>query len=47
MALKQGEVYSCPDTDCGCQVTVTRGARPDCAGNQNPHCCCGKEMVKQ
>src|SRR5207249_4180231 len=28
MALKQGEVYRCPDPECGCEVTVTRGAAP-------------------
>ena len=47
MALKQGEVYRCPDTQCGCEITVTHSASPDCRGNQNPRCCCGKEMVKK
>ena len=23
MPLAQGEVYHCPDTQCGCEVTVT------------------------
>jgi hypothetical protein len=28
MALKQGEVYRCPDSKCGCEITVTKGAQP-------------------
>lgn len=47
MALKQGEVYRCPDPNCGCEITVTRSAGTDCKGTQNPRCCCGKEMVKK
>ena len=26
MALKEGEVYKCPDPNCGCEITVTKGA---------------------
>ena len=29
MAFKQGEIYRCPDPNCGCEITVTRGAAPD------------------
>lgn len=47
MALKQGDIYRCPDVGCGCEITVTRSAHPNCQGNQNPRCCCGKEMVKK
>jgi hypothetical protein len=47
MALKQGEIYRCPDAACDCEITVTRGANANCKGNQNPRCCCGKEMVKK
>jgi hypothetical protein len=47
MTLKQGEVYRCPDAQCGCEITVTHSANPDCRENQKPRCCCGKEMVKQ
>lgn len=47
MALKQGGLFHCPDTERGCEITVTRAANPDCKGNQNPPCCCGKEMVKK
>jgi len=46
MALKQGDVYKCPDSDCGCEVTVSKGSAPGKGGNQSPRCCCGNEMVK-
>lgn len=47
MALKQGEIYSCPDPSCGCEITVTKGAPPTCGGTQTPRCCCGKEMQRR
>jgi hypothetical protein len=47
MALKEGETYRCPDAKCGCEITVTHSANPDCKGNQNPRCCCGKEMMRK
>jgi hypothetical protein len=47
MALKQGEIYRCPDPNCGCEVTVTKGAAAGKGGNLNPRCCCGKEMQKK
>jgi hypothetical protein len=47
MALTQGEVYKCPDPQCGCEITVTRGASPTCKGTELPRCCCGKTMVKK
>ena len=28
MALKEGEVYRCPDAECGCEIKVTKGAAP-------------------
>jgi hypothetical protein len=46
MALKEGEMYQCPNPDCGCEITVTKGAQPGGGGNQAPRCCCGMEMVK-
>lgn len=46
MPFKQGEVYRCPDVSCRCELTVTKGAPPDCGGQQDPTCCCGKTMVK-
>jgi hypothetical protein len=47
MALKEGEVYKCPNPDCGCEITVTKGAQPGGGGNQAPRCCCGMEMAKK
>ncbi len=44
MPLKKGEVYQCPDPNCGCEITVTKGAPADCRGTHKPTCCCGKEM---
>ena len=46
MAFKQGEVFGCPDQSCGCELTVTKPAPPDCQGAQNPTCCCGQTMEK-
>jgi hypothetical protein len=48
MALKMqtGEHYRCSDLDCGCEIQVTKGAALDKGGNQDPRCCCGKEMKK-
>ena len=47
MVLKQGEVYRCPEPNCGCEITVTRAAAPGQGGNQNPRCCCGKGMQEK
>lgn len=47
MAFKEGQVYKCPDADCGCEITVTKGALPGKGGNEPPRCCCGKPMVKR
>jgi hypothetical protein len=47
MALKEGEVYRCPDPQFGCEVKVTRGAAPGKGGDLNPRCCCGKEMARK
>jgi hypothetical protein len=47
MALQKGERYRCPDSDCGCEIEVTKGAAPGKGGNMAPRCCCGKEMQKQ
>jgi hypothetical protein len=46
MALKEGEVYRCPDAKCGCEITVTKSASPTCKGKEQPRCCCGMEMQK-
>lgn len=44
MALREGQVYRCPDESCASEITVTKGARPTCQSQQNPICCCGKTM---
>jgi hypothetical protein len=46
MALKEGEVYRCTDANCGCEITVTKGASPGCKGQEQPRCCCGMTMEK-
>ncbi len=46
MAFVEHEVYRCPDPQCGCELTVTKGAPPSCQGQQNPTCCCGNTMAK-
>lgn len=46
MALEKGERYGCPDAECGCEIEVTKGAAEGKGGDQNPRCCCGKEMRK-
>lgn len=46
MPFVMGEVYRCPDPECGCELTVTKPAPSECAGILNPTCCCGKTMVK-
>ena len=46
MPFKKGEVYRCPDPNCGCEITVTKGAPASCNGQSQPRCCCGRDMVK-
>lgn len=46
MAFKEGEIYRCPDSECGCEIKVTKGAAAGIGGEQNPRCCCGQEMVR-
>jgi hypothetical protein len=42
MALQKGERYRCTDTNCGCEIEVTKGPHPRDSGNQSPCSCCGK-----
>lgn len=46
MAFKKGEKYRCPDTNCGCEIEVTKEPKSGAGGNLNPKCCCGKEMQR-
>jgi hypothetical protein len=48
MPFREGEVYRCPEPDCGCELTVTKAAPPSCIGlHDAPTCCCGKTMVRK
>lgn len=44
MAMETGERYTCSNPNCGCEIEVTRGAKPGAGGALNPRCCCGQEM---
>ncbi len=46
MALREGEVYRCPNANCGCEITVTKSAPAGCKGQEQPRCCCGNSMEK-
>jgi hypothetical protein len=47
MALKTGEQYKCPDSECGCEIEVTRGAKTVSRDNdRDPQCCCGEDMSR-
>lgn len=45
MAMREGEIYHCTMEDCGCEITVTRGAGPG-GGDDAPVCCCGEPMAQ-
>ncbi|SOJ58078.1 hypothetical protein MSIMFB_05558 [Mycobacterium simulans] len=49
MALQEGDVFTCANANCGCEVTVTKGASStcDCACDNAPTCCCGVALVKK
>jgi hypothetical protein len=47
MAQQKGEGYRCPDSECGCEITVTKATASGKGGNLNPRCCCGKEMIRK
>jgi hypothetical protein len=46
MPFHEGDIYRCPDPECGCEVTVTKGAAPGRGGDSSPTCCCGLTMQK-
>jgi hypothetical protein len=46
MALRTGELYRCPNSSCGCEIQVTKGAQQGGGGDKMPRCCCGMEMKK-
>lgn len=47
MAFKQGDVYQCPNPQCGCEITVTKAPQPGGGGDEAPTCCCGERMQKK
>ncbi|MGH9395042.1 MAG: hypothetical protein ACRD1E_12790 [Terriglobales bacterium] len=42
MAMEAGERYTCSNSECNCQIEVTRSA--EVSADANPRCCCGREM---
>jgi len=46
MAFKEGEVYECSSSECGCEIQVTRSASSKSDNDQQPRCCCGEEMQR-
>ena len=44
MPFQQGQVYTCSDPGCGCEITVTRAATRS-QGKHTHRCCCGQEMT--
>ena len=44
MKWKKGQVYECPEANCGCEVTVTEAPAPGKGGAQAPTCCGGHVM---
>jgi hypothetical protein len=45
--LGEGEVFRCPNEDCGGEVTVTKATRPTDTGDQAALTCCGTDMVRK
>ena len=45
--LGEGEVFRCPNEDCGCEVTVTKATRPTDTGDQAALTCCGTDMFRK
>ncbi len=46
--LEEGATYRCPESNCGCEVKVTKGAPAAEAGDDDaPTCCCGTKREKQ
>ncbi|MDZ4858060.1 MAG: hypothetical protein SGI88_03690 [Candidatus Hydrogenedentes bacterium] len=42
--LRTGEIYRCPNDECGCEIEVIEGAKQ--GGDQAPRCCCGMAMER-
>jgi hypothetical protein len=46
MSLQKGEVYRCPDPECGCEIQVTHGPNQKRGDEEELRCCCGQIMQK-
>ena len=44
MAMKKGDKFECTNSECGCEITVTKASEAPNAG-RSPRCCCGEEMM--
>jgi len=44
--METGERYTCTNSGCNCEIEVTRGAQASAGSDQNPRCCCGREMQR-
>jgi len=44
MGMKRGEKYQCPNPECGCEISVTKGTSSESA-HLEPKCCCGEHMT--
>ena len=46
--MRRGDTYQCPNPDCGCEITVTKGSSmPESDAELEPKCCCGEHMVQK
>jgi hypothetical protein len=44
MAMLDGEIYRCPNPDCGCEIQVVKGMESEGMSSALPRCCCGTDM---
>ena len=47
MSMTRGEIYACPNSACGAEMTVTKGAKADGGGQLPPRCSCGEAMERR
>ncbi len=47
MLWEQGDVYVCPNPDCGLEVFVRRASRHAAVGKQTAICLCGTPLQKR
>jgi len=44
MAMKKGDKFECTNSECGCEINVTKASKAPNA-SRSPRCCCGEEMM--